>query len=183
MRPDGIRVKDADPMYALVPYFLTKRYDAMNMVTIDIPVEPMRKYINEKRKEGQPVSHLGLVLAAYLRTVAEFPIINRFIGNKKVYQHNDFTVSMVVLRPETNGDVMSKIHFEMEDDVFTVQRRIDEFVNSNNYDSFCFLPNTLAEMDMDYNFPLTHIYYHLKLFPFSTPQIYLLKLTQCKLLK
>ena len=134
MRPDGIRVKDADPMYALVPYFLTKRYDAMNMVTIDIPVEPMRKYINEKRKEGQPVSHLGLVLAAYLRTVAEFPIINRFIGNKKIYQHKDFTVSMVVLRPKTDGDVMSKIHFEMTDDVFQVQKRIDDYIASNRGD-------------------------------------------------
>lgn len=134
MRPDGIRVKDADPMYALVPYFLTKRYDAMNMVTIDIPVEPMRKYINEKRKEGQPVSHLGLVLAAYLRTAAEFPIINRFIGNKKIYQHKDFTVSMVVLRPQTDGDVMSKIHFEMTDDVFQVQKRIDDYIASNRGD-------------------------------------------------
>lgn len=134
MRPDGIRVKEADPMYALVPYFLTKRYDAMNMVTIDIPVEPMRKYINEKRKEGQPVSHLGLVLAAYLRTAAEFPLINRFIGNKKVYQHKDFTVSMVVLRPKTDGDVMSKIHFEMTDDIFQVQKRIDDYIASNRGD-------------------------------------------------
>ena len=134
MRPDGIRVKDADPMYALVPYFLTKRYDAMNMVTIDIPVEPMRRYINEKRKEGKPVSHLGLILAAYLRTAAEFPIINRFIGNKKIYQHKDFTAAMVVLRPKNDGDVMSKIHFEMTDDVFQVQKRIDDYIASNRGD-------------------------------------------------
>lgn len=131
MRCDGIRVKSADPMYALIPYFLTKRYDAMNMVTLDIPLEPMKKYINEKRKEGKAISHMGLVIAAYLRTAAEFPLINRFIGNKKVYQHNDFTVSMVVLRPGVNGESMSKIHFEMSDDIFTVQQKIDDFVNSN----------------------------------------------------
>lgn len=131
MRPDGIRVKKADPMYALIPYFLTKRYDAMNMITLDIPVEPMRKFINQKRKEGIAISHLGLVISAYLRTAAEFPMINRFIGNKNVYQHNDFTVSMVVLRPESGGDVMSKINLDMDDDVITVQNKIDAFVTDN----------------------------------------------------
>ena len=40
MRPDGILVKNEDPMYYLIPYFLTKRYDAMNMITLDIPEMP-----------------------------------------------------------------------------------------------------------------------------------------------
>ena len=75
MRPDGIRVKDAEAMYLLIPYFLTKRYDAMNMITIDIPVEPMRDFINEKRKEGYAISHLAMVLAAYVRVAAEYPLI------------------------------------------------------------------------------------------------------------
>ena len=94
MRPDGYKVKNADPMYLLIPYFLTKRYDAMNMTTLDIPVDPMKAYINAKRKEGIQLSHLGLVLAAFVRTVAEFPLLNRFIGGKKVYQHKDITISM-----------------------------------------------------------------------------------------
>ena len=44
MRPDGKRVKNADPMYTIVPYIMVKRYDAMNMITVDIPVEPMQTY-------------------------------------------------------------------------------------------------------------------------------------------
>ena len=130
MRPDGYKVKNADPMYLLIPYFLTKRYDAMNMTTLDIPVEPMKAYINAKRREGYQLSHLGLVLAAFVRTLAEFPLLNRFIGGKKVYQHKDVTISMVVLRPG-GGDVISKIYLDPADDVFTVQRKIDEFVEDN----------------------------------------------------
>ena len=53
MRPDGILVKNEDPMYYLIPYFLTKRYDAMNMITLDIPEMPMRAYMNEG-KADQP---------------------------------------------------------------------------------------------------------------------------------
>ena len=81
MRVDGRRVKGINAMYALVPQFLTRRYDAMNMITLDIPSEPMRHYMNEKRREGIHISHLALIIAAYLRTAAEFPHINRFIGN------------------------------------------------------------------------------------------------------
>ena len=94
MRKDGTIVYNEDPMYYLIPYFLTKRYDAMNMITLDIPEEPMRVYMNAKRKAGQPVSHLALMLTAYLRTAEKYPAINRFIVGKKIYQHNDVTVSI-----------------------------------------------------------------------------------------
>jgi len=131
MRADGIRVKNEDPMYYLIPHFLRNRYDSMNMVTIDIPVEPLRLYMNEKRKEGRPVSHMALILAAYLRTIEEFPAINRFIVNKKIYAHKDVTVSMVVLRPGSNDDTMSKISFDFTDDIFTVNGKIGEYISEN----------------------------------------------------
>jgi pyruvate/2-oxoglutarate dehydrogenase complex dihydrolipoamide acyltransferase (E2) component len=131
MRPDGIRVRDMDPMYYLIPYFLKKKYDAMNMVTLDIPVEPLHSYMNAKRREGRSVSHLALILTAYLRTAEKFPAINRFIVNKKIYQHKDITVSMVVLRPESNDDTMSKIYLEATDTIFDVQRKIEEYIGQN----------------------------------------------------
>ncbi len=73
MRKDGTRVKNANPIYTVMPYVLKYRYDAMNMIEIDIPISPMQAYLNEKRKQGYRFSHLGLVLAAYVRTAAEFP--------------------------------------------------------------------------------------------------------------
>ena len=131
MRSDGKRVIHDDPMYHLVPYFLTKRYDAMNMVTLDIPELPLRTYMNAKRREGKQVSHLALILTAYLHTVEKYPALNRFIVGKKIYQHNDMTVSMVVLKPGTDMDTMSKIHLDFNDDVFDVQRKITDYIDQN----------------------------------------------------
>ena len=51
-RADGKRVKNADPMYTVAPFIMDKRYDAMNMIELDIPLEPIQKYINQKRKEA-----------------------------------------------------------------------------------------------------------------------------------
>lgn len=132
MRADGRRVKDIDPMNLIEPYIMDKRYDAMNMITLDIPVEPMQDYIKKRRREGRAVSHMALVLAAYLRSAWEFPRINRFIVNKRIYERNEFCVAMVVLKPgDDDNATMSKIYFDMTDDIDTVQEKVENFVSEN----------------------------------------------------
>lgn len=130
MRPDGTPVVHNDPMYMLIPYFITKRYDAMNMITLDIPEAPLRAYMNEKRREGTPVSHMALLLSAYLQTMKKYPDLNRFIVGKRIYQRKEISVSMVVLKPG-GGDTMSKIYLTPDDDVMDVQRKITEYIDQN----------------------------------------------------
>lgn len=132
MRADGKRLKHVDPMYTIAPHIMDKRYDAMNMITIDIPYEPVQNYLNSKRKEGTPMSHMAVLIAAYLRTCAKYPALNRFIMNKKVYARNHYAVSMVVLTPGTDGEeTMSKMYFEPTDTIFDVNNKINEFVEKN----------------------------------------------------
>ncbi|MBQ8304243.1 MAG: hypothetical protein IJX79_04800 [Clostridia bacterium] len=131
-RADGKRLRNTDPMYTVAPFIMDKRYDAMNMITIDIPLEPMQKYINAKRKEGQNVSHMALILAAYLRTAAEYPQLNRFIMNKRIYARTEFPVGMVVLKSgQTDNGTMTKMYFEFEDTLFDVNNKINTFVEEN----------------------------------------------------
>ena len=128
MRCDGRKVSQDEPIYYLIPYFLTHRYDAMNMITVDIPEEPLRNYMNQKRKEGTPVNHMALLITAYLRTLDVYPDLNRFIGNKTIYEHVDKTVSMVVLKPG-GGESMNKIELDDRDDLFAIQKKLDAFVD------------------------------------------------------
>lgn len=131
-RADGRIVKDEVPMYYLIPHFLTERSDAMNMITIDIPVEPLREYMNAKRREGRSVSHMALIMTAYAHMAAEFPSLNRFIVNRRIYQRNEFKISLVVLRPGGgNDDTMSKLDITAQDTVFDVQKKIDEYIEVN----------------------------------------------------
>lgn len=94
MRADGKRLKNTDPMYTVAAYIMDKRVDSMNMITLDIPYAPIQNYLNEKRKQGTPLSHLAVIITAYLRTVAEYPLLNRFIVNRKPYTRNEFSVAM-----------------------------------------------------------------------------------------
>lgn len=131
MRKDGKRVRGADAMYTLIPYIMKHRYDAMNMIEVDIPIAAMQAYLNRKRNEGVTMSHLGVVLAGYLRTVAEFPLLNRFVVNKRIYARNEFPVAMVVLKPGETEGTMSKMRFEPDDDIFTVHRKMNEYIEKN----------------------------------------------------
>lgn len=132
MRADGKRIKNADPMYTVAAYIMNKRVDAMNMITIDIPVEPIKDYLNEKRKQGINMSHMGVVLAAYIRTVKEFPELNRFVVNKKIYQRNELAVGMVVLKPGDMGHgTMSKMYFNENNTIFEVNEIIDKYITEN----------------------------------------------------
>jgi pyruvate/2-oxoglutarate dehydrogenase complex dihydrolipoamide acyltransferase (E2) component len=131
-RPDGTLAKVGDSNYFLFPHVLKKRYDAQNMITVDIPVEPMKQYINEKRKEGISISYLGLVMAAYTRAAAKFPLLNRFVVNEKIYDRNYFSASMVVLRPGAGTDVFSKVYFDPQNDtVFDIQNKIVDYVTES----------------------------------------------------
>lgn len=102
------------------------------MITLDIPCDPIQNYLNEKRKQGIALSHMGVIIAAYLRTVAEFPLLNRFIMNCKPYARNEFTVAMVVLKSgEMDNGTMSKMYFDMTDTIFDVNSKIEKYVAEN----------------------------------------------------
>lgn len=132
MRADGNRIKKADPMYTVAAYIMNKRIDAMNMITIDVPTEPIKEYINKKRKQGINISHMAVVLAAYVRTLSEFTELNRFVVNKKIYQRNEIAVGMVVLKGgQVDHGTMSKMYFKENNTIFEVNDIINTYVLEN----------------------------------------------------
>ncbi len=132
MRADGKRAKNVMPMYQVAAYIMKKRSDAQNMITLDIPLEPIKTYLNNKKKENVRISHLGLFIAAYIRTLCEFPEINRFVVNKRIYSRNEIAVGMVVLKAgDMSSETMSKIYFDIDDTIFDVERKIAEYIDEN----------------------------------------------------
>ncbi len=134
MRADGKRLRNTDPMYTVAAYIMRTRSDSMNMITLDIPVSPMQEYINKRRKEGVNLSHMAVLLSAYLRTVAQFPLLNRFIVNSKPYARNEFSIAMVVLKNDKDHDgTMTKMYFDPHYTVDEVQATITKFVEENRF--------------------------------------------------
>ena len=127
---DRTRVRQEDPIHALMPFLMDRRCDSTIMTTLNIPLEPIRSYLIRRRAEGRPLSHMALILAAMVRTFGKYPHLNRFIYDRKFYEHTDFAVSIMVLRKGADA-TMSKVYFDFDDDVFTVHRKLEEYVAAN----------------------------------------------------
>lgn len=137
-RADGTLLRHTDPMYRIAMHVMVKRSDSMNSITLDVPLAPIDAYLREKKRQGTPLSHMAVLMAAYTHTVAEFPALNRFVVNKRAYSRNELAVGMVVLRAgghhpdaSANEGTMSKIYFQPSDTIFEVEERIQKYVNDN----------------------------------------------------
>ncbi len=141
MRPDGKLVKKVGPMYLLAPYIMTERSDSMNMIEITADYDSIHNYVLAKRKEGVKISHMAVILAAYVRTVSQFCCLNRFVVHSRVYAHKELSTAMVVLRPGSKDNSMGKIKFDLYDTIFDVNDRINKYVEENSN------PNTDTGLD------------------------------------
>ena len=131
-RADGKRLRHTDPMYRIASHIMVKRSDAMNNITLDIPLEPIDTYIRQKKKEGVSLSHMAVILAAFNRTLCDFPALNRFVVNKRIYSRKEIAIGMVVLKAGASGaETMNKIYLQPEDTIFDVNQRINEYVEAS----------------------------------------------------
>lgn len=132
-RADGRKIKTAGLEYVVGAHIMSHRIDAMNMITLDIPVEPMRRYLNKKRKEGKRYSHLALFLAAITHSIAEFPQTNRFIVNKRLYARNEISIGMVVLKGgKIDGTgTTDKMRFKPDSTLDDVNDVINDYILKN----------------------------------------------------
>ena len=127
-RADGYRVRGNDAMYELVPYIMPYRYDASNSVTVDIDLDLMQDYIKKCRKKGINMSHMSIIIAGALRIASQNPFLNRFVMNRKIYARNHFCVSFVTLQPGKTSDTVNKLYFNLDDDIFTVNKKVLEAI-------------------------------------------------------
>ena len=135
-RADGIQLKHTDVMYRIAAHIMAKRSDAQNAIELFIPQAPIKAYMQEKRKEGKPVSHLAILMGGFVRLFAEFPALNRFIVNKTPYARKELAFGMVVMGAKAgegtaNEGTMSKVYFDPHDDIFEVERKIEEYIEKN----------------------------------------------------
>ena len=123
-------------MYRIASHVMAKRSDSMNMITLNIPAAPIQNYLREKSREGRPISHMAVLMGGFVRLMAEFPALNRFIMNKEPYARNELAYGMVVMgakagQGKANEGTMSKIFFDRGDDIFEIERKIQEYVGKN----------------------------------------------------
>ena len=133
-RIDGRRVRTLHPMDQITAYFQWERNICSNHFEESFDISHVERYIRQKRREGLTdfgITHV--LLAAYVRGVAKYPQLNRFISGQKVYSRgNDIQYCMVVKKEMSVDapDTSIKVHLTPYDTAEDVYRKLNAAVES-----------------------------------------------------
>lgn len=127
-RSDGRRLRSLDAMQIVQGYIMPDRNDASNNLRDSVEITNMERYIRAKRKEGLAsfgVTHV--FLAAYVRTVAKYPALNRFFSGQKIYTRDDDIQFNMVVKTEMStsaGESMAQLHLKPSDTSYDVYEKL-----------------------------------------------------------
>ncbi len=114
-RKDGRRLRTLSPFSMVSPYIMKNRAGAQNKMHYTLDIARVEEYIRRKRAEGlKNFGVLHVLVAAYVRTVALRPAINRFISGQKIYARNNIETVMAIKTEMSleSDDTMIKLRFQ-----------------------------------------------------------------------
>lgn len=133
-RYDGRLIRGLDPFYKIIPFLMKERSDAQNFFYDEIEITKADLFVKRLRKEGHKnLKLLHVLIAAYIRTLAYYPALNRFIAGRKIYARNEILISMAIKKelkvdaPETT----IKVSFEKSSTIFDVINLFNAEIEKN----------------------------------------------------
>lgn len=130
-RRDGRRIRTLPAMTALIPFLMKVRSDAQNHFEDEIDITNIETYLEKKHEEGYiNMGILHLILASYVRAVAQRPGINRFVAGQHIYSRPDVVGVMVVKKKMSldSPDTTIKVKFDQRDTAVQVYKKFEATV-------------------------------------------------------
>ena len=153
-RPDGRYVRTSPAIQQITPFIMPQRCGANLLFDESVEITELERYVRAKRRENMPsFSMTHAIIAAYVRTAAKYPAVNRFVAGQRIYSRGeDIAVCMTVKKEMTKDspDTVVKVHFHPGDTALDVYEKFnaavvsakDEMEDSNVDDAAGFLTAT-----------------------------------------
>lgn len=128
-RTDGRRVRSLPPMAQVSPYIMVTRNTSTNYFTDSFELSHIERYVRQKRREGYTnFGVMHVLLAAYVRALARYPGLNRFLAGQKVYTHGDDVQFCMTIKKEMSSDspdTVVKVHLSPKDTAMDVYNKVN----------------------------------------------------------
>lgn len=131
-RKEGRRLRNIPAMTTFTPYIMRERNDAQNQFEDVIDITNVEKYLALKHEEGYTdMSLLHVILAAYVRIVADRPAVNRFIAGQRIFARNNIECVMTVKKEMSleSPDTCIKVVFDPRDNIYNVYKKFRQTIN------------------------------------------------------
>jgi len=121
----------------MMPFVMRGRNEAAVYFTQRLDVGPTLAWIEAQRAAGRDVSFFQVVLAAFVRTLAERPKMNRFVSGGRLYDRRGISISFAVKKrfDDDGGLSTVKIFFAPEDTIDAVGARVQEAIAGGRSES------------------------------------------------
>jgi hypothetical protein len=134
-RKEGRRLRTLDGLHVAMPFIMKDRNDACNTFADEFNVTNAELFVRDQIMSGnENFSILHVILAAYVRTVAAYPYLNRFVSGQRIFARNKIEIIMTIKKemkldaPET----CIKVVFEPTDTIYDVYDKFNAEVSKFN---------------------------------------------------
>ena len=130
-RADGRRVRTISPMARVSPYIMKTRNTSQNYIRDEIDTTKIDQYIKEKKAKGMAGFNLMYILiAAYVRTLSQYPGLNRFIAGQEIYARHNIEICLTIKKEMelTAPDTVIKAEFEPDATAEEVYEKINRII-------------------------------------------------------
>ncbi len=130
-RREGRRLRTLDGLHVAMPFIMKDRCDACNTFADVIDITEAEAFVSEQLKSGKEnFSMLHMIIAAYVRTVAACPYLNRFVSGQRIYARHNIEVAMTVKKEMTLDapETCIKVIFDPHDTVFDIYDKFNAAV-------------------------------------------------------
>ena len=127
-RKDGRLLRSYPAYNKFTPFVMKTTNDACNYFEDSIEITEIDRWLREKRREGyKGMGIMHLFLAAYVRTVAFRPALNRFVSGQRVYARNNIEVLMTVKHSMSDeaDETSIKVKLDPSDTIFDIYEKIN----------------------------------------------------------
>lgn len=131
-RKDARRVRDITGMMQLSIDIKPNRSVSDVYINQEMDVTKLCEYVEGKKKEGEHITYFHAFVAAIGKLIYNRKLLNRFVANRHIYEHNDVIISFVakIAFEDSAEEMMILIKIDPEDNIHTISKKILDKVES-----------------------------------------------------
>ncbi len=130
-RKNAHLVRTMDPFSKFYPYIMVKRNEANNLYDEAFRLNEVDAFLHDLRKQGyKGIGLMYFIITAYVRALAKYPALNRYVAGRRIYARDTIDAAMVVKRDMTldGEETTIKVTFDPADTITDIYRKFGEAI-------------------------------------------------------
>ena len=134
-RPDAVWLKDIPAMNRIMPGIMPNRADNEAHINVEVDLRPLDAYLSQKNqgRTEDKYTYFHVISAAIAKAFVLRPRMNRFICNKRIYQHRDLTLAFVVKKrfSDKSEEGLAFLHIDDTETMDSYHGKIMSVIHDN----------------------------------------------------